>query len=47
MIDFLYPCSNVWNLICEPLEEIEDFEDLKDWGSLQENLQDNLEEEYE
>ena len=42
MID--YPCSNVWNLICEPMEEL-DAEDAELWGSLEESLLDNFEDE--
>ena len=46
MID--YPSNNVWLLIAEPLESLDDFEDIQDWGTLEENLlDDELEEEYE
>lgn len=41
-----YPCSNVWNLICEPLEELDE-EDAMLWGTLEENLSECLDEEYE
>ena len=43
-----YPYSNFWNLIASPLEELDDFEDIEDWGTVEENLSDNeLEEDYE
>ena len=45
-MDFEYPCSNVWSLVVEPLEEL-DPEDAELWGTLEENLQDELEEDYE
>jgi hypothetical protein len=42
-----YPASNVWNLLAEPLEELDDFEDLVMWGSLEENLENSDDEDYE
>ena len=41
-----YPCSNVWNLIASPLEEL-DSEEEKLWGSLEENYSDEEELEEE
>jgi hypothetical protein len=41
-----YPYSNYWNLIAEPLEELDDDEDISDWGTLEDNLE-NLDEEDE
>lgn len=46
-MEFNYPSSNVWNLICEPLEELSDEQDLAMWGSLDENLENSDEEDYE
>ena len=46
-MEFDYPCSNVWSLTCEPMEELTDEQDLEMWGTLEENNSEELEEDYE
>lgn len=42
-----YPYANYWNLISEPLEELNDWMDIANWGTLEENLEDSNKEDDE